>query len=34
MKDFQEIAKAILYQFMFGDYEATDFKEILEPAMF
>lgn len=33
-KDYNEVAKAILYQFIYGDYNAQDFKEILEPKMF
>ena len=34
MKDYTQVAKAILWQFLFGDYNAKDFSEILEAKMF
>lgn len=33
-KDYNEVAKAVLHQFIYGNYNAQDFKEILEPKMF
>lgn len=34
MKDYTQVAKSILWQFLFGEYNARDFTEILEAKMF